>query len=192
MKRGGNRGGAAASERAAELRRQGTLIAVGVFVTFFATHLKMAKLPLQSLIKDRFHLGPDAVADFFAVAGIALYVKPLAALVSDEVPLLGSRRRSYLVLSGTAGVALWSFAAASAGSYRTLLVAFVAISAAAVLGNTVLGGILVEQGRRHDASGGLSLLRVSAMNAAALAAGPVGGWLAGRAHGRSPPFHPAL
>lgn len=59
----------------------------------------LATLPLQYLLKDHMHLGATAIARFFALAGAAWYAKPLAGMLSDSVPLWGTRRRSYLLLS---------------------------------------------------------------------------------------------
>lgn len=172
-----------AAVRASAVRRHGALVAAGVFITVFATHENMAKLPIRSLIKDRLHLGPDATADFLAVASIGWFLKFVAGMLSDRVLFLGSRRRSYLVLSGVGGAACWTIAALVPERYSALLAVLVLVNAAAVLGNTALGGLLVEEGQRHDASSGFSALRVNAMNIASLAAGPIGAWLAGRAFG---------
>lgn len=164
-------------------RRRATLVGLGVFITLFATPAKLGKLPLQSLIKDGLHLDPEAMADFFAVAALAFYLKPIAGVLTDYIPFFGSRRRHYLLLSGLAGAALWGLAATTRLSYSVLLVAFIALNSAAVLGNTVIGGVLVETSHTYGHAGRLSAIRVGAMYTAALVAGPLGGWLAERSFG---------
>jgi len=49
--------------------------------------------------------------------------------------------------------------------------------------NTVTGGLVVEEGRRREATGRLTSWRSFAENAAALCAGPIGGWLVGMRFG---------
>jgi len=172
---------AATSPGPGAARRAGALIAVGVLVTYLAHPTKLLRLPVQTLIKERLHLGPEAAADLLAIVAVAWQLKAIAGALSDQLPLFGSRRRSYLVLSGCAGALAWLFAAAVPERYGPLLVALLLANIAAAAGNTIVGALVVEEGRRHDASSRFSALRVNAMNLAALAAGPAGGWLADRA-----------
>src|SRR3989442_15431341 len=65
-------------------------------------------LPIQTItvvLKDR-GLSAGQVADFFAITIIPWLIKPVYGLLSDFVPLLGYRRKSYLLLtSATAALA---------------------------------------------------------------------------------------
>src|SRR5579875_1499345 len=88
-------------------RRLLAMIVVGLFVSTFVSDSRLAKLPLQFLLKNHLHVGPLAMAAFFGLTSCAWYLKPLAGLLSDLVPLAGSRRRNYLMLSGLAAGALW-------------------------------------------------------------------------------------
>ncbi len=49
--------------------------------------------------------------------------------------------------------------------------------------STAVGGLLVELGQRHGATGRLSALREGLIGAMSLVAGPLAGWLAARAIG---------
>ena len=64
-----------------------------------------------------------------------------------------------------------------------LLVVAVAVNAALAFVSTNVGGLLVEVGRRRGATGRLSALRQGLVGGINLLAGPLGGWLAGRAFG---------
>lgn len=165
------------------LRRASVTLTLVVFVTILANSSRLAKFPLRALLKDDIGLTPEQMATFFAVAGLAWYIKPLAALLSDHVPLLGTRRRHYIMLSGAGGALVWLVAALSPRDATVLLAAMVTLNCFAVLGNTVAGGLLVDAGRKHHATGALSAARVLAMNTATLIGGPLSGWLAGRAFG---------
>ncbi|MFY0538885.1 MFS transporter [Nannocystis pusilla] len=159
------------------------VIAVGVFSTVFANHARLAKLPLRAILKDDLGVPQETMAAFFALAGLASYLKPLAGALSDHVPLFGTRRRHYLLVSAFAGATIWAVAAFVPPTHDCLLVTMIALNGALVLGNSALGGLIVDGGRANGATGRLSALKLTVTNGATLLAGPLGGWLAGRAFG---------
>ena len=163
------------------LRRTQLVVTLAVFVTVFATTSRLARLPLRSLIKDSLGLPPERMAEFFALIGLAWYIKPLAGALSDQIPLAGTRRKHYLMLSALGGAATWTLAALVPLRLDYLIATLAAINLMAVLGNSVAGGLIVDAGRKHGATGRLSALRVLAMNTGSLIVGPLGGWLAARA-----------
>jgi Na+/melibiose symporter-like transporter len=57
------------------------------------------------------------------------------------------------------------------------------MNAMVMICSTVLGGVLVQAGKDHGATGRLSAQRTAIMNVTSLLAGPIGGYLAGRAFG---------
>ncbi len=125
------------------------------------------------------------MAGFFALAALAWYLKPLAGVVSDSMPLFGTRRRSYLLLSALLGGACWLLMAVVGQQYAPLLCAAIAINTALVTASTVLGGLLVEQGQATRATGRLSTMRFVAWIGGALVASPVAGYLAQRPFGQT-------
>jgi Na+/melibiose symporter-like transporter len=167
----------------ASLRRMSVVIGIGVFSTVFANHARLAKLPLRAILKDDLGAPQETMAAFFALAGLASYLKPLAGALSDHVPIFGTRRRHYLLVSACAGAAIWAATAFVPPTYDYLLAMMIALNAALVLGNTALGGLIVDAGRSHGATGRLSALKLTVTNGATLLAGPLGGWLAGRTFG---------
>lgn len=172
--------GTASPSSANELRRTGWIVAASYFaIGLTDPNAGLWQLPLQWLLKERLHFGAEEVAWFFAAALVPWYFKPLAGLLSDALPLFGSRRRAYL-LAGAGCAALASLAVIFAPSEKHwLLGCVIAIHAALMLVSTVTGGLLVETGQRWSATGRLTSWRSFAESAAALCAGPVGGWLAG-------------
>ena len=171
------------NDPAARLRRMSVLIGLGIFATSLVNYNRLARLPLRSIIKDDMGLPPEAMASFFALAGLASYLKPLAGALSDHVPILGTRRRPYLLISAFGGAAVWTATAFMPRTYDNLLAMMIVLNVMVVLGNTTLGGLLVDCGQAHGATGRLSAVKVTAMNGAMLMVGPVGGWLAGRTLG---------
>src|SRR3989454_820600 len=169
-----------------ELVRWAILVGAGVFATTFAQPAVL-KLPLQYLLKSDLHVSRDAMAAFFAAGALAWYFKPLAGILSDSVPLFGTRRRHYLLLSGVAAGGLWLLIGLVPRTYAALLAAVIAMNAMLVVGSTVVGGVMVEIGQRYRATGRLSSARYFVQNACVLLGGPVGGFPAARSFGLTAP-----
>src|SRR5881628_3270010 len=164
-----------------ELVRWAILVGAGVFATTFAQPAVL-KLPLQYLLKSDLHVSRDAMAAFFAAGALAWYFKPLAGILSDSVPLFGTRRRHYLLLSGVAAGGLWLLIGLVPRTYAALLAAVIAMNAMLVVGSTVVGGVMVEIGQRYRATGRLSSARSFGLTAlvgaaVALSVVPVAWWL---------------
>lgn len=178
------------AEASDSLRRDALLIGVGWLGTALA--MGIADLPLRYLLKDHLGLPPHATAWFFAAGNFPIYIKPLAGILSDGVPLLGTRRKHYLLLSLLAGGALWLLLGLVPRAFESLLWTFVALNVCLTLTSTVLGGLMVDAGQRHNATGRLSAQRVGITRAVALVAGPFSGFLAARAFGLSVGLSAAL
>jgi hypothetical protein len=74
------------------LARWAVLIGAGVFATTFPQPINL-RLPFQHLLKTDLHVSRETMAAFFAVSMIAWYLKPIGGILSDTVPLFGTRRR---------------------------------------------------------------------------------------------------
>ncbi len=159
------------------------LIGVSLFVSTFVSDGKLAHIPLQFLLKDHLHVGPEAMAKFFAVVGLGWYFKPVAGLLCDGVPLWGSRRRNYLMLGGLGAGLLWAALGVVPHHYNALLWTLVGANAFAVLASSAAGGLLVEAGQAQGLTGRLGALREMIISGSSLLAQPVGGFLAAREFG---------
>lgn len=164
-------------------RRRLALVAVSLFVSTFVSDSKLAKLPLQFLLKDHLHVSPAQMAAFFALAGLAWYFKPLAGLLADAVPLWGSRRRNYLLVSGLGAGVLWALLGIVPERYGPLVWTLIGANMFAVLASSVSGGLLVEAGQAQGLTGRLGSLRETIIAGSSLLAQPIGGFLAGQAFG---------
>jgi predicted MFS family arabinose efflux permease len=168
---------------AADIRRRYLiLVAVGIFVTQFAQPNKgaLGDLPLKFLLKTSLHASKTEVAGFFAIAALFWYLKPLAGIFTDGVPLFGTRRRWYLILSSATAAALWASVQFVPQTYRGLLYVVIIINAAMVVASVVTGGLLVEAGQRYNATGRITSLRFVIMSLGTFIVGPLAGWLATR------------
>jgi hypothetical protein len=159
------------------------VIAIGMFTTGFGWPGIIGELPFNGLLKDRLHLAPHEVTSFWAVATIAWYCKPFIGLITDAYPFAGTRRRGYMLWGSVAAGFAWLGFAIVPPAYHPLMVVMTALNLAMVVVNVVLGGLLVESGQRHAATGRAGALFSGIDGVIAVAAGPVGGWLAERAFG---------
>jgi Na+/melibiose symporter-like transporter len=104
-------------------------------------------------------------------------------LIVDASLLAGARRRAYLAVGSLAGAVAWLAFAFVPRAFAPLLAAAVAVNLALVVVSANVGGLLVEVGQRQGATGRLSSLRQTLVGIMNLGAGPLGGWLAGKAFG---------
>jgi MFS family permease len=139
----------------------------------------LATTPIFFLLKDEMRLSAADTATFLALVGFAWNVKPLYGLVSDLVPLLGYRRRSYLLVT-TAMAALGWLAVG-------LLPAYPWGVTLAILGLTGLGlaftdvlcdAVMVEEGKARSLTGRFQSIQWAAVYGASVLAGVGGGYLA--------------
>ena len=162
------------------LRRYMTLAGWGLLVTTLGQMVSLGDKPIRFLLKDQLGLSATQMALWMWLAILPWSLKPLAGLLSDAVPLFGSRRKNYLVLSSLLAGLLWFAMGLVPRTFYPLLVAAFGFNVMAVLASVVTGGILVEGAQTHGATGRLSSLRLVVINATYIIAGPVSGFLAGR------------
>jgi predicted MFS family arabinose efflux permease len=166
-------------------------------VVFFATvyavqgvaepQAGLATQPLFFLLKEEMGLSVSGTATFFALIGVAWTVKPLYGLLSDAVPLLGYRRRSYLLVTTAMASLGWlTLAVLPAYPWGAML---------AILGLTGLGfaftdvlcdAVMVEEGKARGLTGRFQSIQWAAIYGASLLAGVGGGYLSAHvAYGRA-------
>jgi predicted MFS family arabinose efflux permease len=175
------------------LWRWAVVIGVGIFGTTLAQSVTL-DLPFRNLLTSRFGaIHPDpcgeasgtlhSIAQFFAIVSIPWYFKFVVGIVSDSIPLFGTMRRHYVILSALAAAALWFLAGQIQHSYLSLLVVITLMETMLVVCSTVVGALLVEIGQRLDAAGRLVSARISVEGACVIAAGPLAGILGGESFG---------
>ena len=156
---------------------------VVLFAGLFAVEGLCALTGLQRLPFD--HYGKDVagwsatrLASMHALLALPWAVKPIYGALSDNVPLFGSRRRSYLVvanaLAATACLVLWlTF------SQTSVMICLFVLSIGMALSSAVAGGVLVESGQRYGNANQLVTQQWLWYGLANLAARLGGGKLAG-------------
>lgn len=165
------------------LWRVSVVVAMGVMATSLAQDKILGRIPLRNLLKNGLHLDRSATATFLFAIGFAWYVKPLFGAVIDAFPLLGSRRRSYMVIGSALAALGWLASGFVAQAYVPLFVAMALTCCAMVLVSCATGGLLVETAQASGAAGRLAGVRQAIYALCILVGGPASGYLAGVAFG---------
>jgi predicted MFS family arabinose efflux permease len=169
----------AGGTKSAAYRNLALIMGSGIFVSTFAQTGQLGLYPFRFLLKDHLHEGPLRVALFMQLAQMPWNLKIIAGIISDGLPLFGTRRRHYLLLSTFLSGLLWLAVALVPHAYLPLVLMAMFMNIALVFVSTISGGLLVEGGQTFGATGRLSAIRVVAMNIAGLGV-PVGAFLATR------------
>ena len=175
--------GSMADDDGGRFARVAVVIGTGIFATGLGWPGLLGRLPFGLLLKNQLHLPPEEVATFWAVGAVAWYVKPLFGLIGDARPLLGGRRRGYVLLGAALAALGWAAFAAVPRTFSVLMILMTALNFGLVLASASIGGMLVEEGQRYGAGGRLSALHTALEGAMSLVAGPLGAVLAVQALG---------
>jgi Na+/melibiose symporter-like transporter len=135
--------------------------------------------PVRSLL-DRWGESPATIAAFMGLMALPWALKPLLALLSDFVPLFGSRRRNYLlVATATAaiGLMLAYFVPLSAGERWWLLTLLIVPTIGIAFTDVLADALMIEVGKPRGLTGTLQSAQWFAAYSALLLSGVVGGWL---------------
>ena len=132
--------------------------------------------PLNYYLKQAQGWTPVQITAFVTLFNLPWIIKPLYGLVSDFVPLLGYRRKSYLLLANVvaAGGFFW---ATQLETPDDLFVALMITAYAMAISSTLCGAVLVENGQRLHESGAFVNQQWLWFNIAAMAAAVAGGEL---------------
>ncbi len=168
-------GGLPVAGREVDLQRNMRLVGAGWLLTGLA--IGITDYPLKFLLKGELALKPSELAGFVALANIPIYIKPLAGILSDAVPLFGTRRRSYLLLGLSSIVFLALMLGFAPHRYGLLLAVYIGFSGLGVVISTVLGGLMVDTALQYSGMGRLSAQRVGIGRFVGLLAGPAGAFL---------------
>jgi MFS family permease len=135
--------------------------------------------PVIALLKG-WGWGAEAIAGFVAALAISWSLKPLYGLVTDFIPLAGSRRRSYLILASAVAIALLAALAAwrpDPSAWRWLFLLLLGPSIAVAFSDVVVDALCVEEGQPRGITGKLQAAQWGALYAGTILTGVVGGRL---------------
>ena len=138
-------------------------------------------LPSQSIfywLKDILGLSVAKIAYISAFATIPWCIKPLYGLISDLFPLVGYRRKSYLILNyiliGIMGLYIFFFGL----TILSLIIINVLCAICFAMNDVCCDGIMVEKGQKYGMTGKFQSVQWGAINVATLLTGLCGGLIA--------------
>lgn len=121
------------------------------------------------------------LAAFTWITTIPWFIKPVYGLLSDFVPLFGSRRRSYfLIMSGGAALAAVSVSLMPGVSYALLATMITLLWLGVGFTDVITDALMVENGKRVGLTGAFQSVQWGALGAASILVGVGGGYLAER------------
>ncbi|NJN23769.1 MAG: folate/biopterin family MFS transporter, partial [Acaryochloridaceae cyanobacterium RL_2_7] len=74
-----------------------------LLVYFVQGILGLSSLAVSFFLKDDLGLSPAEVSALLGVSTLPWVIKPIYGFLSDSVPIVGFRRRSYLLIAGVIG-----------------------------------------------------------------------------------------
>ncbi len=136
--------------------------------------------PVRSLLRA-WGESPAELAGLMALLAVPWTIKPIFGLLSDFVPLFGSRRRNYLLLANfmaALSLLLLAFAPLSPGSRWVMFALLLPTTMAIALGDVIVDALMVERGQPLGLTGRFQSIQWAAANAALLLTGVLGGFVA--------------
>ncbi|HRD75498.1 MAG TPA: MFS transporter [Hyphomicrobiaceae bacterium] len=160
-------------------RRLVILFGLVYFSQGIGQHVGLVHQPLQFYFKEALGLNPAQVTEYLAVLTIPWMIKPLYGLVSDFIPLVGFKRKSWLLLTNmlaTTGL-LWLTSQTSPAAIVTALL-MTAIGTAA--SDVIIDAIMVENGKKMGLTARFQSVQWLWISIASIVSHLLGGQLASR------------
>jgi MFS family permease len=158
-----------------EARRLALLFAI---VYFAQGMIYLPEQVVAIVLKER-GLTAGQLAAFTWITTIPWFIKPAYGLLSDFVPLFGTRRRSYfLIMSSLAAAAAISVSLMPGASYALLATMITLLWLGVGFTDVLTDALMVENGKRMGLTGAFQSVQWGALGAASILVGVGGGYLA--------------
>ena len=158
----------------------GTLFALLYFVQGIVEPTEgLLAQPIKSLLRG-WEYSAASTAWFMSVLSLPWAIKPLYGLLTDFVPLAGSRRRSYLLLTtAVASISLTVVYLLPLTSERAVLLLLLLLPSAIAIAfsDVVIDAMMIAAGRPQGMTGRLQSIQWTSMYAAMILTGVAGGAL---------------
>ena len=140
-------------ERRVLFGQEASLELTAILLVYFVQGiLGLARLAVSFFLKDDLGLTPAEVAALTGIAAAPWTMKPLLGFMSDGFPILGYRRRPYLILSGLLGTAAWLAMATVVNTAWAAIAAITLSSLSVAVGDVIVDSLVVERARRESQS----------------------------------------
>jgi len=167
------------------------MLFVILIIAFTQGVVTLADLSVQYLYKDDYHMSPAEVSIASGITSLPWIIKPVWGMISDNIPLFGYRRKSYLLCLGLVGAFCWfglsTFASAAIVGVVLLLIGSVCVSFNSVIGEALIveaaqtnnaRAEMTEEDKQSEASNNVSFF-FGVKSIGVLITSYTGGWLLG-------------
>lgn len=132
--------------------------------------------PLTNFLKTALNWEADRVTEFTAILTIPWVIKPLYGIISDFIPVLGYRRKSWLFIAN--GLAVGAFLWLSAITEpHAIIWALMLTAIGMAASSTLCGAVMVENGKLQGLTGRFVGQQWLWFSIAGVATSLAGGWL---------------
>lgn len=150
-----------------------------LLVYFVQGILGLARLAVSFFLKDELALSPAEVSALMGIAALPWMIKPVFGFISDGLPILGYRRRPYLILSGLLGTFSWVLLATVVHTAWAATIAILLSSLSVAVSDVIVDSLVVERARAesHTDAGSLQSLAWATSALGGLITAYLSGWL---------------
>jgi MFS family permease len=115
----------------------------------------LSKIPVRKVLKSPgeeggYGLTPDQAGSFLTDSALGWYIKALFGLITDNLPLFGYRRKSWLIISSLLAGAAWFWVAVNGTTLQLLLVGLMIVNILVAFSDVVCDGLMVETAQRFE------------------------------------------
>lgn len=126
---------------------------VAILTVYFVQGiLGLSRLAVSFFLKDDLAMSPAETAALFGIVSIPWVIKPVFGFISDGLPILGYRRRPYLILSGLLGTFSWVYLATLVNHPITATIAIALNSLSVAISDVIVDSLVVERARNESIS----------------------------------------
>ena len=148
-------------------------------IVYFAQGMIYLPDQVVSIVFKERGLTASQLATFTWITTIPWFIKPVYGLLSDFVPLFGTRRRSYfLLMSGLAAASALALSLMPDASYAWLATMITLLWLGVGFTDVLTDALMVENGQRVGLTGAFQSVQWGALSAASILVGVGGGYLA--------------
>lgn len=148
-------------------------------VYFVQGILGLARLAISFFLKDELALSPAQMGALIGVAALPWVIKPVFGFLSDGLPILGYRRRPYLILSGILGTLSWLALATFVDTVWEAIGVILITSLSVAISDVIADSVVVEKARKESLgkAGSLQSLTWGVSALGGLITAYLSGWL---------------
>ena len=157
------------------------LSAVFALIYFFSPNgiASLPSLSISFLLKNTLHMTASEASYFGAIVIAGWILKPLWGLISDAFPILGLRRKSYLIITTLGAAIVWAILGfLNEYSTGTLLVLFTLSSVFYAFMDVLCDALMIETGAPIGMPARFQSIQWTAVYAASIVVGLAGGYVA--------------